>query len=137
MELYGRWLEALYQSYFLSRREEFVQAADEVAKKLLRRDPNHYAGHLQSAIGHFVLRKDIDAAKREIMACRRVRDNAWRYSKGSTDCFSPLWRAFQRIKRAVERYLRLFAGLLAAAGVWRRAYGLGGARPRVVWREAH
>ena len=80
-ELYEVWLGMLGDAYFLTRRREYVEVGDLIAKKLLALDSRNYQALLHAAIADFVLRRDVAAAMQRIMACRHVRDSAWRYSR--------------------------------------------------------
>jgi tetratricopeptide (TPR) repeat protein len=105
-ELYGRWVEALGRAYAITRRIEFAAASEEVAKKLLNRNPNNYGALLQVAICEFVLRRDVAAAKAAILQCRRVRDSTWRYSLAFLLAYEG------KTRRAREEYEEAFKGRL-------------------------
>lgn len=97
----------MYRAYYLTRRREFVEEAEKVAQKLLGRNPDNYIGRQQMAIAHFVLRRDVAAATREIMACRRVKDVTWRYSRAFLLAYEGDTR------RAREEYNEAFHGRLS------------------------
>lgn len=80
-EFYQEWLARLMRRYTFKRDVDALRAAEPIIGKLLNYDPQNYEGHLCLAICAFVLRRDIEAAKKEIEACRRADDGAWRYSE--------------------------------------------------------
>lgn len=107
IQLYSLWLDALFEAYFLTRSEQYLQDADRVAAALLVRAPNNYQAHLFAAIAHFVLRRDVAAAKRAVRACRPLKDGVWRYSHAF------LYAYEGNLKGAREEYERAFRAPLA------------------------
>lgn len=78
--LYGAWLDYLINRYTMTRELEFLRQADGIAAKLLQREPRLTSPYLTVAIGDFLLRGDITAAKGSVMKARNVGDATWRYS---------------------------------------------------------
>lgn len=79
--LYEVWSRHLAEEHFRTRNPEIVVLSECIADKLLDRVPGHYGALLQKAICHFLLRRDVAAAKLVLRRCRRMRDGAWRYSR--------------------------------------------------------
>ncbi len=107
IDLYTAWLNALYDAYFMSRRPAFLEEAERVVNALLKRDPTNAQALLFSAIAHFVLRRDVHAAKQAAYACRRITDQTWRYS------YAFLLAYEGKTDRAREQYEIAFNGRIA------------------------
>lgn len=104
IDLYNIWLGTLNEAYFVSRSRSFVEDGDRVASELLLRDPNHYAAQLFKALAHFVLRRDLWAARQAAFSCRRIKDQTWRYS------YAFLLAYEGNTKKAREQYEIAFKG---------------------------
>ncbi len=78
--LYGAWLNHLINRYTATRNIEFIRQADEIAVKLLQREPRLAYPYLTVAMCEFLLRGDISAAKKAATRARTVGDATWRYS---------------------------------------------------------
>lgn len=78
--LYQAWLNHLINRYTATRDIEFIRQAEEIALKLLQREPRLTYPYLTVAMGEFMLRGDISAAKRATLKARTVGDATWRYS---------------------------------------------------------
>jgi hypothetical protein len=106
-QLYSQWLDALFNAYYHSRQRAYLTDADRISRDLLRRDPHSFQAHLFAAIAHFVLRRDVAAAKRAIRACRPMKDAVWRYSHAF------LYAYEGNLSRARSEYEAAFRGPLA------------------------
>lgn len=102
--LYDTWLRHLIGRYTLTREREYLEKGDEVANKLLKRDPRHYPAMLMKAISEFVLRRDVTEARRLILRCRRIRDATWRWSLAFLHAYEG------NVKEARAEYDRAFRG---------------------------
>ena len=69
--LYEEWMTQFTSRYSRDRDRDHLRLAEEILAKLKKYDPQSYQGHLVSAMCAFVLRKDLEAAKREIAACEK------------------------------------------------------------------
>lgn len=85
--LYERWLGYLTDRFTMTGDVQYVQQADEVVQKLLRRDPRNVGAHLMQAICEFLLRGDIPAAKRATMKARMASDTTWRYNMAFLEAY--------------------------------------------------
>jgi len=103
-ELYGLWLEALFDRYLATRERAFLVEIERVVNATLLREPKNYQALLSSAICHFSLRRDVASAKRAARACRPMRDQIWRYS------FAFLLAYEGNTKKAREEYKMAFKG---------------------------
>ena len=79
-ELYRRWLDHLHNRYTMTRDITFMQQIDEVAPKLIQRDPRATDAFLSLAMAHFLLRRNTTAAREAVMKARALGDATWRYS---------------------------------------------------------
>lgn len=107
VQLYEAWLDVLYRSYYVSRDLSALRAAVPVVERLLKRAPSSYSGLLLKGMMAFLLHRDLDAAKRSIGACRRIRDVAWRYS------LAFLYAYEGNMREARDQYREAFAGRLS------------------------
>ncbi len=78
--LYELWLRCFGSHFFLREKKTMLEAADEIAMKLVARDPSNYGGLLALALAHFSLRNDVKAARACLKGCEKTPDAAWRYS---------------------------------------------------------
>jgi tetratricopeptide (TPR) repeat protein len=78
--LYQQWLVALYAAYLRSRDSRFLEHIDEIADKLIARDPMSHQALLIKAIASFELRKDVIGAKTLVNRCRNRQDSTWLFS---------------------------------------------------------
>jgi hypothetical protein len=104
--LYEAWVRHLANRYTLTRERAFVEKADEITTKLLRRHPRHSGARLMKAICEFVLRHDVAEARRSAYAARRFGDVTWRYSVAFLDAYEG------NLGAAEAEYQRAFSGLL-------------------------
>lgn len=102
--LYTNWLDALAGAYIQTRKQEYLQRADDIAKRLLARSPDNYKGLLVAAMAEFVLRKDIGTAKHHLRACKGVEDVSWHFSLAFLYAFEG------RMRDARDEYHKAFAG---------------------------
>jgi hypothetical protein len=80
-QLYAAWLANLYNAYFITRKNEYLDKCDDVCPKLLRYDLMNRNAMMVSAICEFVLRKDVSAAHKWITKCRNDSDSTWLYCR--------------------------------------------------------
>ena len=104
--LYHDWLLGLYDRYFMTREERYIEQADAVCDKLLAREATDYAALLIKAIAEFVLRRDVRTARDLITRCRRIRDVTWRYSLAFLHAYDG------DLQSAHDEYRRAFRGAL-------------------------
>lgn len=100
--LYVLWLHALNAEYFRTRRTQLLPRTEDVADRLLARDPSHYGAKMAKALCCFALRRDTRNARRIISTCKRNADAAWRYSEAFLLAYSG------KLTRAHEEYDRAF-----------------------------
>lgn len=80
MQLYHDWGSAVADRYFMTRERAYVIKMDEIAGKLLDRNPQHYGALLSKAVTDFILRRDLNGARDAIERAQRKEDVTWRYS---------------------------------------------------------
>ena len=78
-----------------------IREAEEVVGKLRQYAQDDYGVHMMAAMAAFALRRDMETARREIRACRRSPDSAWRYSEAFLYAYDgDLQRAYESYRRA-------------------------------------
>ena len=104
--LYEAWLNHLVNRYTQTRETSYLEKADEITEKLLKRNPRHSGALLMRAICEFVLRRDVAEARRLSYRARRVGDATWRYSVAFLDAYEGNMNA------ADAEYQKAFGGQL-------------------------
>ncbi len=100
--LYDVWRGYLARQYFLRREISTLEKTDQVAAKLLDRDPSNYGGLLTRAMCHFCLRRDVVKARMCLKSCEAVQDAAWRYSMAFLSAYEG------NLKKAHDEYRKAF-----------------------------
>jgi hypothetical protein len=104
--LYDAWLRHLTDGYTMTRERSYLERADQVATKLLARDPRHPGAKLMKAIAEFSLRRNIAAARDLVSRARLTGDATWRYSLAFLDAYEG------NLDAAEAEYQRAFKGPL-------------------------
>ena len=78
-ELYQRWLAVLMNRYTQERDPNILAESESVIEKLRSRDQNDLQTKLAAATCAFVLRGDIETARKENLSCKGSRDGIWKY----------------------------------------------------------
>ena len=103
LELSSAWLTGLSRQYSLKRDKNVLAQSEQVVLKLRAYDPDNYGGHLTAAMAAFLLRRDLEAAKRELAACRQSKDATWMYGEAFLIAYDgDLERAYRLYRRAFE-----------------------------------
>lgn len=79
-ELYSAWLDTLSRQYALKRERHFLEEAEALVPRLQAYRDDKYPGYLTAAMAAFMLRRDIDEARRQLQKCRTSQDATWKYS---------------------------------------------------------
>jgi len=106
-ELYFIRLQRLIDQYTSRRDMESLCDAEAMIDKLQVYDPGNYSGHLCRAICAFMLRRNLDEARREIEACRKTHDSAWMYSEAFLHAYDgDLQNAYRSYRNAFQAPLQ-------------------------------
>ena len=111
LSMYRVWLDALVKAYITSRKDEFLVQAERVALATLSRRADDYQAVLAMAMADFVLRRDTKAAIKRVFACRKQKDQTWRFS------YAFLLTYEGRMREAREQYRIAFNGITESVTV--------------------
>ena len=104
IELYSNWLRAVHNEYYVTRNIDLLNIEDELATKLLSRDPDNYEAILAKSIAEFILRRNISHAKSILSKCKKIADSTWRYNLAFLFCYeSNLAMAHQEYRFAFKQ----------------------------------
>jgi hypothetical protein len=103
--LYQSWLQHLTAVHMLKRGMDAVEKADEIADKLLALQPNNPTAHIAKAVCDFLLRRDIESARRHARLGTSGSDSTWRFSVAF------LYAYEGKLSRARVEYVHAFNGI--------------------------
>ena len=100
-EVYQVRLTRLIRRHTKTRDVAAIQEADETIGKLRQYTQDDYGVHMVAAMAAFALRRDMETAQKEIQACRKSPDSAWRYSEAFLHAYDgDLQRAYRSYRSA-------------------------------------
>jgi tetratricopeptide (TPR) repeat protein len=101
--IYQQMMESKSHQYFILRDKNLLNELDAILDKLQARNPNNYSAHLNRAITHFMLRRDIVNSRKEIEACSTHADSTWLFSRAFLEAYEgDLQAAYKTYRKAIE-----------------------------------
>lgn len=103
-EVYKRRLGVLNHRHHMTRDKAILIETEKVLDQLERWDSGGYGLQLSRAMCHFVLRRDVAAARRALKKCENVSDGTWLWSKAFLEVYAGdltgAWKTYQRAFRS-------------------------------------
>jgi tetratricopeptide (TPR) repeat protein len=102
-EVYKAKLGALSHKHRLKRSRELLVESEVVMTELEKWEPSYYGLHLNRAICHFELRRDVASAFASLKKCEQIEDGTWLWSKAFLEVYTG------KLDDAYRTYQKAFA----------------------------
>ena len=102
-EVYKICLARQIKRHTITRDVAAIKEAETIIENLRQYAHDDHDVHMMSAMAAFALHRDMETARKEIRACRKSPDPAWRYSEAFLHAYDgDLQRAYVSYRRAFE-----------------------------------
>lgn len=103
---YGMRLNSLMEGYRAQKDPEILESVEALLPRMEEYDPGNYHSRQLGAMCHFMLRRDVAAAKELMEQCKGEKDSTWLYNLAFLEAYGgDLDEAYRRYSRAFREPL--------------------------------